>query len=124
MNFKVINKGTYKKINRKVLNINLLAVLFSAYIEFLLTIQMVIECPQDSVDNTTLSHVIKWILVAGVYALIPVLFLWLLSKDGKTLSMYKFKEKWSALYDNLRFRQSKVNLLYNCFVVIRRIIYV
>ena len=124
MHFKVIKRATYKKINRKILNINLLSVLFSAYIEFLITIQMVIECPPGSVDNTTLSHYINWILEAAIYVLIPGLFVWLFTKERKALSMYKFKEKWSTLYDNLKFRQSKANLLFNFFVIIRRIIYV
>ena len=118
-----IRRTTYRAIINKLYFVNGLLIFVEGYLEFLISGRLSYESPVDSVDNTLALNIIASIAVLISCVVLPLLFLWLYCKDYEALKMKKFKREWSHLYAPLKYKR-RVNLLFNIFFVLRRMIFV
>ena len=92
----------YDKQFKKLFFTEILVLIIEGYIELLLAAFMNISAPQGHPENIRSNHIIDAILLLTTLVIVPATLIMILSKPFEVLKTNEFKEKFGALYEDLR----------------------
>lgn len=100
----------------------LLFLTMEAYLEFLIAGYLNLSEPLGTTDGEIGADVLAWYVVMLCLIIIPLLFIYILSRPLEVINKKKFYKKWDGLYEGIKTKEKSTIFFYPVFCV-RRIIF-
>ena len=97
--------------------------MLEAYLEFLITGFLNSKAPLYSSDGEVVSNLVGYFTLFITCVVMPLTFIWILTKPIQATKEHKFEEKWGKFYHTIKM-ENKTNMLFYLIFMLRRLIFV